>query len=220
MGLIDYFNVFQNITKGLKLSANARSLYIAILGEFNSARYPETLGLANRGLQEISGIRSDSSFHSARNALINAGLIAVKKNFYRLTATAPSVRAPDKNAELQSEVTAKEPEVKKFSQESLSVNSPEVLKAWYDNKGEKLAGGKALGLIRDEKLYGADAVIKAIETAGTSNNYEEYPQVIYQYYKKILEGQQKGGTDVGSNTTGASGLVDNAQYAGIDICPD
>lgn len=89
MNLMDCFNTFQNVSKAMRLSPNARSLYIAILGEFNSARYPETLNLSNSLLRDMSGInlegKSDSSFHSARNALQNAGLIKHKQQVYQLT---------------------------------------------------------------------------------------------------------------------------------------
>lgn len=85
MSLIDQFNIFQAVSKNLGLSANARSLYIAILGEFNGARYPEALKLSNSLLQDISGINSESSFHSARNALMNAKLVQHKKQVYKLT---------------------------------------------------------------------------------------------------------------------------------------
>lgn len=86
MNLMDHFNIFQKVAKSLRLSANARSLYVAVLGEFNSARYPVTLNLSNRLLQDISGINAESSFHSARNALLNARLIKAKKQFYTLSS--------------------------------------------------------------------------------------------------------------------------------------
>lgn len=85
MTLIDCFNTFQKVSKGLRLSANARSLFTAVLGEFNSAKYPETLSLSNCLLRDISGIKSESSFHSAKNALVNARLIHSKKSVYSLT---------------------------------------------------------------------------------------------------------------------------------------
>ena len=89
MNLMDCFNVFQKVSKALRLSPNARSLYIAILGEFNSARYPEALDIPNALLRHLSGInldgKSDSSFQSARNALQNAGLIKHKNQVYKLT---------------------------------------------------------------------------------------------------------------------------------------
>ena len=85
MTLIDHYNWFQGLSRRENLSANARSLYFAILGEFNEARYPAELKLSNEYLQHLSGIKSSASFDSARNALLNAGAIKSKKRVYKLT---------------------------------------------------------------------------------------------------------------------------------------
>lgn len=79
MTLIDHFNAFQQVSKLRGFSANVRSLYFAILDEFNALRYPSEIVLENTYLQHLSGIRSTSSFSEARNILINAGLIKFKK---------------------------------------------------------------------------------------------------------------------------------------------
>ena len=84
MSLIDHFNAFQEASYVMGLSANARSLYFAILGEFNKARYPARLKLGNAILQHLSGINSTHSFDTARNSLINAKLITCKKMTYEL----------------------------------------------------------------------------------------------------------------------------------------
>ena len=84
MTLIDYFNSFQEVSQRLGLSANARSLYFAILAEFNRLRFPQKLKLTNIYLQQVSSITSSHSFSSARNALQNAGVIRQKKGVYEL----------------------------------------------------------------------------------------------------------------------------------------
>ncbi len=84
MTLIDHFNAFQGLSKRFELSANARSLYFAVLGEFNATQYPMTLKLSNQLLQHLSGITSTHSFDTARTALINAGAIKHKKLVYSL----------------------------------------------------------------------------------------------------------------------------------------
>ena len=84
MNLIDYFNAFHLRAQESGLSANARSLYFAILGEFNRFGYPKQLKLANSYLQHLSSINSTHSFDSARTALINGGFINYKKPFYEL----------------------------------------------------------------------------------------------------------------------------------------
>lgn len=84
MSLIDHFNCFQAVSERKEFSPNARSLYYAILAEFNKKRYPESLRLLNGYLQQLSGIYANSSFDSARTALINAKVIWHKKQVYKL----------------------------------------------------------------------------------------------------------------------------------------
>ena len=84
MTLIDHFNAFQEVSMAKRFSANARSLYFAILGEFNRLRYPAVVVLPNAYLQNLSGISSSCSFDRARNALLNAGLIQHRKQCYAL----------------------------------------------------------------------------------------------------------------------------------------
>lgn len=79
MTLIDHFNAFQRVSKTRGFTANVRSLYYALLGEFNELMYPSELVLENTYLQHLSGIRSTSSFDAARGVLINAGLIKYHK---------------------------------------------------------------------------------------------------------------------------------------------
>lgn len=84
MSLIDHFNAFQVVSETNGLTPNARSLYFAILAEFNRQRFPASTKILNGYLQQLSGITSNSSFDAARTALINAGAIHHKKNNYEL----------------------------------------------------------------------------------------------------------------------------------------
>ena len=84
MSLIDHFNAFQVVSETNGLTPNARSLYFAILAEFNRQRFPASAKILNGYLQQLSGITSNSSFDAARTALINAGAIHHKKNIYEL----------------------------------------------------------------------------------------------------------------------------------------
>lgn len=84
MSLIDHFNAFHVRSQELGLTPNARSLYFAILGEFNKMQYPAQIKLQNTYLQHLCGINSTCSFNGARNALINAGIISHKKQIYAL----------------------------------------------------------------------------------------------------------------------------------------
>lgn len=86
MNLIDYFNQFEAASEQWHFSANTRSLYIAILSQFNRAFYPAEMYLLNGELQKMSGIFSNSSFDAARGALIASKLITYKKSHYALCA--------------------------------------------------------------------------------------------------------------------------------------
>ena len=79
MTLIDHYNAFQRVSKIQGFTANVRSLYFALLGEFNELRFPSELVLESTYLQHLSGIRSTSSFNEARGVLISAGLIKYHK---------------------------------------------------------------------------------------------------------------------------------------------
>ena len=249
--LIDHFNAFHIRSQELELSANARSLFFAILGEFNKAQYPAHIKIQNTYLQHLSGIKSTCSFSSDRNALINAGLISHSNQVYTLetfqkdnrntlesyqkgsrkvlereqkdfrkvvesplNTTSMSKITIEKEKEIEIEEEGESPAP---ARENLSTNSTEVLKAWYGNKGEQLAGAKAFALIQDEKLYGTEAVIKAIETASTTNNYEAFPKVTYTYFKIKLEDQLKGGKPNGNSSRNNLVFIDNSQYAGTDF---
>lgn len=97
MKLLEYFKEFQAVSVGRHFSANARSLYYALLEEFDAAFYPAEMFIRNTRLQDIAGINSTHSFDSARNALINAKLITHKKQYYKLLPpqTAESVGKVD-----------------------------------------------------------------------------------------------------------------------------
>ena len=90
MGLIEQFKSFQVRSRQKHLSANSRSLYIALLEEFNAAYFPDEMYFENPYLQQLSGINAASSFDAARTKLINVGLIAHKNRVYRLLDTGVS----------------------------------------------------------------------------------------------------------------------------------
>ena len=210
MTWMDYANHFQVLSRKKHFSANARSLYYAILEEFNGAFYPEEMYLMNTHLQQMSGINSTHSFDSARTALINAELITHKAQHYRLLTVKTEGKptetegktdgkqaemsiVPNSNLKIENEDKDKKEEKETPARESISQNSEEVLKTWYDCEGERLFGSKSQSLIYDENTYGKEAVVQAIKTASKTNNYEKFRKVTYNYYKKILENQQKEG---------------------------
>ena len=82
--LIDYCRNFHLQSKVLCLSANTRSLYHAILMEFNGSYYPAEMILPNVDLMKISGIHSSSSFNRARQELVENEFIFCEGQTYRL----------------------------------------------------------------------------------------------------------------------------------------
>lgn len=76
--LIDFFNGFQSLKRRKRFSAGAQSTYFAILAEFNSAYFPESISISTRDLQQLAGLKSVSSAHECRNVLKNSNLIDFK----------------------------------------------------------------------------------------------------------------------------------------------
>lgn len=215
MTLIDYFNAFRAVSKIHRLSANARSLYIAILGEFNSLQYPPTLKLQNTDLQHLSGINSTCSFDSARNALINAELISHKKQIYSLKDSRNSLENFQKDFRNSLERVQKdsfnsmsisknniekekeeEKDARAYTREETTntatfnnLNSAEVQEMWFRCEGERIPGGIAFGLYELEQLHGTASLCKAIMAASQANTQ---PRLSFNFVKAVLERQQKG----------------------------
>lgn len=73
--LIDYTKGFHILCKTVNLSAGARSTFTALVGEFNTAHFPERLNLADRDLKTLAGLKSVASVHECKNVLKNYKLI-------------------------------------------------------------------------------------------------------------------------------------------------
>lgn len=78
--LIDYFRGFHDLKQKLNLSASAQAVYLSLLGEFNTARFPEQLSISDRVLATLAGLKSVATAHDAKRILKNAGLIDFKSN--------------------------------------------------------------------------------------------------------------------------------------------
>lgn len=79
MNLIEAFNAFDSWTRLNTLSANQRSLYIAIMQLWNAAGRPEYSSIPEQKLTELSGL-SKKTFYNIRNQLEEFGLIIVVKS--------------------------------------------------------------------------------------------------------------------------------------------
>lgn len=73
--LIDFTRGFHSLSKELRLSAGVRSLYTALVGEFNEARWPERISFSDRELKTLAGLKSVSTVHEAKLVLKNHNLI-------------------------------------------------------------------------------------------------------------------------------------------------
>ena len=86
--LVDYFNGFELLNCKHKLTPNVRSAWLAILTEFNKARFPDELEISIRQLQILSRIGCVSTAHEAKRVLKNIGAIDFKnrngKTVYKL----------------------------------------------------------------------------------------------------------------------------------------
>lgn len=79
MNLIEAFNAFDSWTRLNTLSANQRSLYIAIMQLWNAAGRPEYSSIPEQKLTELSGL-SKKTFYNVRNQLEEFGVISVVKS--------------------------------------------------------------------------------------------------------------------------------------------
>ena len=215
MSLIDHFNAFHVRSQELGLTPNARSLYFAILGEFNKMQYPAQIKLQNTYLQHLSGINSTHSFNSARNALINAELISHKKQIYSLetvrkdfgnssetfrkgfgnslessfSTTTISKNNVEKEKEKERDARAYTRDENANTATFNNLNSAEVQEMWFRCEGERIPGGIAFGLYELEQLHGTEALCKAIMAASQANTQ---PRLSFNFVKAVLDRQQKG----------------------------
>jgi len=216
MTLIDYFNKFQEVSNAKHFSANARSLYFAILSEFNRLRYPNELKLRNTYLQDMSGITSTASFDSARNALLNAKLITHKKQVYTLETSEKTLRKSFEKVLKESQglltnpglplKTEKEGDLRETAapsttetsgQLNLAECSAAVRQIWEAYTGRPLTSGLNADLAKFEGEIGTQQLITEIQRAARSNkresidlNYLEafvHPRKKPQAVKKPLE---------------------------------
>lgn len=79
MNLIEAFIAFDSWTRLNTLSANQRSLYIAIMQLWNAAGRPEYSTIPEQKLTELSGL-SKKTFYNVRDQLEEFGLISVVKS--------------------------------------------------------------------------------------------------------------------------------------------
>ena len=75
MTYIDYLNRFNQFLESSALPPSAQLLYYKLLHVFNRAGWPPTVQVDNQRMMTMTGLRSIKAAISARNRLVNAGLI-------------------------------------------------------------------------------------------------------------------------------------------------
>lgn len=74
MTLIDLFKEFHRNATQQEYPPSSRVLYMTLLGEFNSARWPDSLVLSTRDLTQLTGLPT-TSVHRAKQFLTSKGII-------------------------------------------------------------------------------------------------------------------------------------------------
>lgn len=207
MTLIDYFNSFQDVSQLEGLSANARSLYYAILSEFNRLRFPPKLKIANVYLQQVSSITSTASFKSARNALLNAKVITCQKRVYTLETSMQTLRKSFEKVVKESQglltnpglplKTEKEGDLREATAPSTTETSGQlnlaecsvvVRQIWEAYTGRPLTPGLNADLAKFEGEIGTQPLITAIQRAARANKRES---IDLNYLEAFVHPRQK-----------------------------
>ena len=90
MTYIDYLNDFHRWLESHELPVRAQMLYVKLLHVFNRAGWPELVSVDNLRLMSMIAVESKRAMISARDALVEAGFLAMEKgkpgcaNQYRL----------------------------------------------------------------------------------------------------------------------------------------
>ena len=210
--LIDHFNGFEIMSQGKNFSGGVRSVYYAILAQFNRRGYPAELSLSTRDLKELAGLKSVATVQECRNVLKNHRLIDFKTvkgiSVYRLltehltdsrrTATAGfNMRAggesrPKTEDFLKNNNDTRTRELKE-SNELKAVDAQEhaseldaILDEWQTSGCfAKLDFQLISELDALLKKLGVSAIREAMDKAKRSNNNRN--GVSFSYFKAVLE---------------------------------
>lgn len=79
MTLIEAIQGFHSAVTAKPLSANARSLWLAIICLWNDRRRPSAITVGTPELRRLAGIQAKTTYHDALNALISRKLVKICK---------------------------------------------------------------------------------------------------------------------------------------------
>lgn len=155
MTLIDLFKEFHRNATQQEYPPSSRVLYMTLLGEFNSARWPDSLVLSTRDLAQLTGLPT-TSVHRAKQFLTSKGIIKCRpfknKTSFSLTEqsrnTNGTVTEQSRNTSENPNIRVREEDVKTLDNQSISqsrgrtcafnwdVDAEERLTAlWLENRG-------------------------------------------------------------------------------------
>lgn len=199
MTYYDNLNVFFRRNEQEQLPPAAQLLMLHLLHKNNCFGNVGTFRCSDRYLQNVTGLSKDGITQAKRH-LKNKGYLDFKGDKKQGTlyilkqGTEQGTLHGREQGALQDTYLNKDKDLNNTEKNTrtsadLSVSSDEVIETWEKCKGEKLVGYKAISLATFEKTYGKDTVIKAVITASESNNYNEFPLITFNYFKKVLENQ-------------------------------
>lgn len=217
MTYYDWLNVFFKRIEQDNLTPSAQLVMLHLLHLNNCLGNVSTFRYSDRYLQNRTGLSKDA-ITQAKRLLKNKGYLDFKGDkkqatLYILKGEEQGSYQGEMQGVNQDKYLDQDKDLNNKNQararEELTLPSAEVIETWKKCKGEKLDGAKQFGLTNFEKAYTTEQVLKAILKASESNNYNEYPLLTYNYFKKVLVNQLKGS----EKYDGTGNNVENAGMA-------
>lgn len=200
--LIDFTRGFHSLSKELILSAGVRSLYTALVGEFNEARWPERISFSDRELKTLAGLKSVSTVHEAKLVLKNHNLIdftttrgAQGRSEYQLrTEHLPNIKIDSTEHYPNNDRTITEhcsrfsvtqnPSLREDERQKTEGGagaresvSEDVFKVWAGEMPRPLTASEKYTLAEFEETYGISKVKSAIITVRRNRHYPTFADV-------------------------------------------
>lgn len=203
--LIDLFKEFHRNATQQEFPTSARVLYFTLLGEFNSARWPDSLVLSTRDLTHLTGLPT-TSVHRAKQFLTSKGIIKCRpfKNKTAFSITTEQARNSNGTVTEQARNTSENSNTRVREDVDVKTEvtavSPTRARANYDIDRliERWAQSPAMGKLDTlivSKLnallesYTCDEILAAMDKAILGNDSKH--GVSYNYVEAILKGGDK-----------------------------
>lgn len=204
MTLIDLFKEFHRNATQQEYPPSSRVLYMTLLGEFNSARWPDSLVLSTRDLTQLTGLPT-TSVHRAKQFLTSKGIIKCRPFKNKTAFSLPTEQSRNSNGTVteQSRNTFENPNihVREEDVKTLDVTAETATRARapvnYDidrlvdrwEKSEALCKLDMLIVAKLEvllKSYTCDEILAAMDKAILSN--DNHYGASYNFVETILKG--------------------------------